>query len=413
MPVLNLRQNGTELPAERHFHPIFQERSQARFAMGQVLCTQQNHALPGGGRVAVVAPVPTQSLQEGLFRALAEEAPQVIWCASTSGAVIYANRSWYMLVGGTPKDWMGSKWLQAVHPQDREDLLDNWQRCCQAREPYSGVRRILAMDGSYHTMSYKATPVLDEKGDVAFWVGIDTDISEIKATEAALRLSNEELVAFSYSVSHDLRSPLSTIDGFSRLLAKQLGSQVGDKVHHCLTKIEAGVTQMSRQIEDLLSLAQVSRTEFRHETINLSELSAQVLERHLSNSNGREVAVTITPGLLAKGDVRLVRIVLENLLGNAWKFTSRLSCAEISVGQIVGAEGESIFFVRDNGAGFNMARAYKLFKTCQRLHSTTEFPGTGIGLATVYRIVTRHGGKVWADSKPDKGATFFFTLPDR
>lgn len=262
-------------------------------------------------------------------------------------------------------------------------------------------------------MSYKARPVLNEKGDVAFWVGIDTDISEIKATEAALRLSNEELAAFSYSVSHDLRSPLSAIDGFSRLLAKQLDPQASDTARHYLARIEAGVGQMGRLIEDLLSLAQVSRTDFRNEIVDLSQLAAQVLERHLGSQDGREVSVTIAPGLQARGDVRLIRVVLENLLGNAWKFTSRRASTIISVGQLADAEGEPIFFVSDNGAGFDMAHADKLFKTFQRLHSSTEFPGTGVGLATVHRIVARHGGEVWADAEPEKGATFFFTLPNR
>lgn len=413
MSARNL-QDRPELPLEARFRPVSQDGRQSLLVLTQVHSAQQKIGVPPGPQAVSAAPVATLPLQDSLFRTLTEEAPQVIWYANAQGGLVYANRKWYALVGGTPEDWMGSKWLQAVHPQDREDLLEAWQRSLLKRENYSGVRRILSRDGNYHTMSYKARPVLSEKGDVAFWIGIDTDISEIKATETALRLSNEELAAFSYSVSHDLRSPLSAIDGFSRLLAKQLGPQASDTARHYLARIEAGVGQMGRLIEDLLSLAQVSRTEFRHEIVDLSQLATQVLERHLGNPDGREVSVTIAPGLQARGDVRLIRVVLENLIGNAWKFTSQRVSTIISVGQLADAdEGEPIFFVHDNGAGFDMAHADKLFKTCQRLHSSTEFPGTGVGLATVHRIVTRHGGEVWADAEPDKGATFFFTLPNR
>jgi PAS domain S-box-containing protein len=413
MPARNLRHGRTDLSLDSRFRPAIQDGRQALFVLTQVHPEQQGVEVLPDAQAVSPAPAATLPLQDSLFRTLTEEAPQVIWYANAQGGLVYANRKWCALVGGKLEDWVGSKWLQAVHPQDREDLLDAWQRSVRKRENYSGVRRILSCDGSYHTMSYKARPVFNENGDVAFWVGIDTDISEIKATEAALRLSNDELAAFSYSVSHDLRSPLSAIDGFSRLLARHLGPQSSDTAQHYLARIEAGVGQMGRLIEDLLSLAQVSRTEFRNEVVDLSQLATQVMERHLGSPNGREVLVAIAPDLRARGDVRLIRVMLENLLGNAWKFTSRRVCAKISVGQLADVEGNPIFFVRDNGAGFDMAHVDKLFKTCQRLHSSAEFPGTGVGLATVHRIVTRHGGEVWVDAEPENGATFFFTLPGR
>lgn len=413
MPARKLSPEQNAPALEASSRTGVQDGRKPLFVLTQVHSTHQGISVHSGPQAVSVAPVATLPLQDSLFRTLTEEAPQVIWYANARGGLIYANRKWYALVGGRPEDWMGSKWLQVVHPQDREELLEAWQRSLGKREDYSGVRRILSRDGTYHTMSYKARPVLSEQGDVAFWIGIDTDISEIKATETALRLSNEELAAFSYSVSHDLRSPLSAIDGFSRLLARQLGPQASDMTRHYLARIEAGVGQMGRLIEDLLSLAQVSRTDFRNEIVDLSQLAAQVLERHLGSRDEREVSVTITPGLKARGDARLIRVVLENLLGNAWKFTSKRLSTIIAVGQLADAEGEPIFFVRDNGAGFDMAHADKLFKTCQRLHSSAEYPGTGVGLATVHRIVTRHGGEVWADAEPEIGATFFFTLPSR
>jgi len=350
--------------------------------------------------------------QQALFRTLAEQAPQVIWNVDTDGRVTYLNRKWYELMGGTPADWMGHKWLAVVHPDDLPDMNANWQTARATQTPYVGLRRVLAKDGSYHTMSYRATPVRGDNGSVLFWVGIDADVSEIKAIEGALRLSNQELEAFSYSVSHDLRSPLNTVDGFSRLLAKQLdASQSSEKVRHYLSRIQAGVAQMGRLIEDMLSLAQVSRMQLREETVDLSALAREIADECRGRDPERVADISIENDLQARGDGRLLRVVLENLVGNAWKFTSQRAHAVINVGRRADVDGAPTFFVQDNGAGFDMAYADKLFLTFHRLHAVSEFPGTGVGLATVSRVIGRHRGQVWAEAEPGKGATFFFTLP--
>ena len=346
--------------------------------------------------------------QEALFRALAEQAPEVIWNVDTTGQLTYINRRWYELMGGTADEWLGARWFDAVHPDDREEVAANWKRSSKKGAMYTGIRRLLGQDGTYHTMSYRASPVLDEQGQISFWVGIDTDITEIKATELALRRSNQELETFSYSVSHDLRSPLNTVAGFSSLLARHLHDNADEKVQHYVSRIQAGVGQMGQLIEGLLALAQVSRVALRHDVVNFSELAWDILERHQARDPAREVQIDIEDGLLAHGDARLLRAVMDNLLGNAWKFSSRQPKATINVGQ--SADGQA-FYVRDNGAGFDMAYADKLFGTFQRLHGVAEFPGTGIGLATVSRIILRHGGTIWADANPGEGATFFFTLP--
>lgn len=349
--------------------------------------------------------------QEALFRALAEQAPQVIWTVDSAGEANYFNRAWFDLVGGTLADWVGRKWSSVIHPEDLPVVRENWARAVATRSPYVGIRRICGRDGSYHVMSYRALPVLDERGEVSFWVGIDADITEIKNIESALRLSNQELEAFSYSVSHDLRAPLNTIDGFSRLLAKQIAHETGSKAQHYLTRIQAGVAQMGKLIEDLLSLAHVSRMQLRHELVDLSALSRRILDEWQARDPHRLVRFHIEPGLVAHGDVRLVRVLMENLLGNAWKFTSQRAEANITIGQLADAAGLPVFFVRDDGAGFDMAYADKLFVAFQRLHPASEFPGTGVGLATVSRVIGRHGGKLWAEGSPGNGATFFFTLP--
>ncbi len=352
--------------------------------------------------------------QEALFRALAEQAPQVVWTVDVNARATYFNRAWFDLMGGDMADWSGYKWFDAIHSDDLADVKANWQRATAERAQYGGIRRIIARDGSVHTMSYRSSPVLDEQGEIAFWVGIDADITEIKAIESALRLSNQELEAFSYSVSHDLRSPLNTIDGFSRLLAKQLGDGASEKSQHYLSRIHAGVAQMGQLIEDLLSLAQVSRVQLRHEPIDLSAMAGQVIENLRAAAPDRPASIIIEDGLHADGDARLVRVVMENLIGNAWKFSSHRQTAEIAIGRSpgsTGSTGQPVFFVRDNGAGFDMAYTDKLFRAFQRLHTAAEFPGTGIGLATVKRIIERHGGQLWPESVPDCGATFFFTLP--
>ena len=350
--------------------------------------------------------------QEAMSRVLAEQAPEVVWNADPKGRMTYANRKWYELMGGVPADWVGNKWLAAIHPDDRADMSASWEAARLTLQPYHGMRRFCAPDGLYHTMSYRATPVLDEQGDVLFWVGIDADVTEIKAVESALRLSNQELEAFSYSVSHDLRSPLNTVDGFSRLLAKQLNASPGnEKIQHYLSRIQAGVAQMGRLIEDLLSLAQVSRMQLHYETVDLSALAREIADECEGRNPERIASVQIKSGLHAQGDARLLRVVMENLVGNAWKFTSQQAIADIQVGYTTNAAGLMVFFVRDNGAGFDMAYVDKLFNTFQRLHAVTEYPGTGVGLAIVSRVISRHGGRVWAEAEPGKGATFFFTLP--
>jgi PAS domain S-box-containing protein len=232
--------------------------------------------------------------------------------------------------------------------------------------------------------------------------------SRIATRTGELRAANAELEAFSYSVSHDLRSPLGTVDGFTRLLTKELEGNESPKVRHYIARIQAGVSHMGALIDGLLTLAHLSRVEVRRDPVDLSAIASEILERLQAGDPTRGVAWSVEPGLRAQGDSRLIRAALENLLNNAWKFTSGRAIAEISVGL---SEAHEAFFVRDNGAGFDMAYAGKLFGAFQRLHDAREFPGTGIGLATVARVMSRHGGRVWAESAPDAGTTMYFTLP--
>src|SRR5262249_45448207 len=220
----------------------------------------------------------------------------------------------------------------------------------------------------------------------------------------------KELEAFSYSVSHDLRAPLRGIDGFSRALQDECSSCLGDSGKRHLQRVRAAAQRMGQLIDDLLALSRVTRLGLRREKVDVGALAQDVAAELQQTAPERAVTWVIAPDLTASCDARLLRIVLENLFGNAWKFTRKTARANIEFGRTNAAEVPA-FFVRDNGAGFDMTYVHKLFEAFQRLHGATEYEGTGIGLATVQRIILRHGGRIWAESQVAQGATFHFTLP--
>ena len=228
---------------------------------------------------------------------------------------------------------------------------------------------------------------------------------------AELESANRELEAFSYSVSHDLRAPLRAIDGFSQAIIEDYSGSLDDQGKSYLNRVRAATQRMGLLIDDMLALSRVTRVEMRLEKIDLSALAANVFAELQKSEAERKVEWLIEPGLTGAGDERLLRMALVNLLGNAWKFTSLREQPRIEFGSTLNADGSTEFFVRDNGTGFDMVYADKLFGVFQRLHSAAEFPGTGVGLAIVKRIIQRHGGQVRGAGMPDQGATFYFTLP--
>jgi PAS domain S-box-containing protein len=273
--------------------------------------------------------------------------------------------------------------------------------------------------------SVTAAMKTDSSGNT-YYDGIIEDISERKEIErrihqlnAALRdramvleSVNHELEAFSYSVSHDLRAPLRAVDGFSRILLDEYADRLDDTGRDRLKRVRAAAQNMAILIDDLLKLSRITRAELKREDIDLSALASEIIEELHRQEPERSVRWIIQPGMIAWVDARLLRIVLDNLLGNAWKFTCKRPEAQIEFGMQM-QDDEPVYIVRDNGAGFDMAYAEKLFGAFQRLHDTTEFSGTGIGLATAQRIIHKHGGRIWAEAEVEKGATFYFTLEAR
>ncbi|MBA2674943.1 ATP-binding protein [Ramlibacter sp.] len=235
----------------------------------------------------------------------------------------------------------------------------------------------------------------------------------IRRRTAELEESNEDLRDFAYSLAHDLRGPLASIDGFSAQLERLLAERLDPRCAHYLRRVRAGVQQMGELTDGLLALADLARTELQHQGVDLSEIAASILERLRESEPERSVAVHVAPTPPAQGDRRLLTNVMENLLGNAWKFTGRTPDATIAFGGASRPGGQVCYEVTDNGAGFDPAFVSQLFTPFQRLHKATEFAGNGIGLAMVRKIVVRHGGQVWAESQPGEGARFCFTLREQ
>ena len=323
--------------------------------------------------------------------------------------------------------WTYEMFLDHVLPEDRTLVAGKYQHAIDTQSDWNFECRIRRADGEVHWIWAAGRHQFDASGAARRMAGIVQDITERKLAEqeiktlnaeleqrvamrtAQLEAANEELEAFSYSVSHDLRAPLRIIDGFSRALSKDYQDKLGDDGKADINWIRESVLKMGRLIDDLLQLSRVGRTEPHFMHVNLSALAQSILDELRKEEPERQVRVVIQPEQIACADAGLLHIALENLLSNAWKFTGKVpdACIEFGARDI---GGERVYFVKDNGAGFNMAYVDRLFTPFERLHNETEFPGMGIGLAIVRRIITMHGGRVWAEGEVEQGATFSFTL---
>ncbi|MCX6622421.1 MAG: PAS domain S-box protein [Acidobacteria bacterium] len=322
-------------------------------------------------------------------------------------------------------------WLQTIWPEDRISVARAVHEAALDGAELNAEWRVPDGKGRTRWLMSRGQPVRGASGQVASYIGIVLDITGRKRTEAALRelnasleqrvaertrdlvVANRELESFSYSVSHDLRAPLRAIDGFARGLAEDYRELLGRDGRDYLDRVIAAAGRMGQLIDDLLSLSRITRQELSRQPVDLSGMVRSIAGELGRGEPTRAVEFQIEDGVIMDGDPRLLRILLENLLGNAFKFTANRPVARIEFGAVSDSQGRSVCYVRDNGAGFDMSYAHKLFGAFQRLHSLREFPGTGIGLATVQRIINRHSGRVWAEARLDEGATFYFVVDGR
>lgn len=354
--------------------------------------------------------------QEARFRTLANNISQFAWMTDPSGWIFWYNQRWYDYTGTDLAQMQGWGWRAVHHPDHVDRVVARFQQCLETGEPWEDTFPLRHRDGSYRWFLSRALPIRDEHGAIVRWFGTNTDITESREIQADLQrrtvelaAANHELEAFAYSVSHDLRAPLRQVRMFGDLLLADHGAELNHAVRGYLDRILGGAERMDGIIEDMLALSRISRHEMVCERVDLSQMADAMLVELHERDPTRQVGCAIEPGLHAHGDPGLLHMALANLLGNAWKYTGRRAAARIRVGAVE-RDGASVFFVEDNGAGFSMDHAAGLYEPFKRLHSGSEFGGTGVGLAIVARVIDRHGGQIWAEAAIDQGATFFFTL---
>lgn len=351
------------------------------------------------------------------LRAVAESVSDGVVTADWFGNVTYVNKGAERLFGW-PADEIIGQHATILTP---ERFRDAHRRTIQTDSLHvgtatDGVIELTALHKDGHEFPVELSLARHNSADGPRFTAIIRDITHHKRFEtdllnlnAQLEAANNELEAFSYSVSHDLRAPLRSIDGFSELLLRECADQLNEDGRDYLTRVRAACQRMSTLIDAMIGLSKVGREDLWSHTVDMTALAESVRSDLERSDQDRHVQFVLASSVAAVGDSTLLRVVLENLLANAWKFTSKRRDACIEFG-VLDQHGVQTYFVRDNGAGFDPAYASRLFGAFQRLHPAKDFPGTGIGLPTVQRIVHRHGGKVWAEAIVGQGATFYFTL---
>jgi PAS domain S-box-containing protein len=362
---------------------------------------------------------------------------EMLCVAGFDGYFKRVNPAWEKTLGYAKDELLSKPFLDYVHPEDRQETAARTALLASGREVVAFENRYLCKDGSYRWLLWSALPLMEEE----LIYGSARDLTdrrlaeelvlktaerieklneELKERASLLEAANKELEAFSYSVSHDLRAPLRHINGFVELLQKAPGLASDEQSQRQMGIIAKAAKQMGRLIDDLLDFSRTGRAEMHPVTVDVNEIIDQLIRERELDCNGRKIDWDIKPLPRVAGDPRLLRLVWMNLIDNALKYTRPRDEAKIEIGQYTAANNghsplphEAVFYVKDNGVGFDMQYASKLFGVFQRLHRPEEFEGTGIGLANVQRIIHRHGGRVWAESQTDSGATFYFSLPQK
>lgn len=349
---------------------------------------------------------------ERRYRTLADLAPQIVWSADSDGRLTYLNRAWYAMVGGEPPDWLALGWFAAVHPDDLGSVRENFFAARAEARPMQGKRRIRAREGGWRTTLYYAAPVTGTDGRIDQWIGVDTDITELERNRELVEQANADLEAFSYTVSHDLRAPLHVIQGFSEALLNGEVGSVDATAREYLVRVVANTQKMGQLIQDILRLARVTREPLDFSEFDMIALARDTMAAVQGRYPDRLLHFEASGSHPVRADRRLIEVVLDNLFDNALKFSVRQPAVRVGFAARTLPHGESVFEVRDNGVGFPAPWRDPGFGGFQRLHPASEFPGNGIGLATVARIVRRHGGRLEAESAPGGGAVLRFTFAD-
>jgi PAS domain S-box-containing protein len=358
--------------------------------------------------------------------ALIDYTSSVIYMRNLDGRYMLVNREYERLFNLRREDIVGLTDHDLFPTAIADDFRANDLQAAANGRPVQFEEVAPGPDGlrTYVTVKF---PLLDAGAKPYAVCGISTDITARKRAEeevrrlnaeleqrvahrtAELEASTRELDAFAYSVSHDLRAPLRSLDGFSQVLIDDYYDKLDDEGREYLRRVQSNVARMAQMIDDLLDLSRATRTELQREPIDLTAIAQEMVAELRTTEPDRQVTVIIGDRLTASGDPHLIRLVLQNLLANAWKFTAHSENPTVELAEL-DQDGEPVFVVRDNGAGFDMRYAAKLFDPFQRLHAVSEFEGSGIGLAIVQRIIRRHGGRIWATGEVGQGAAFYFTL---
>ncbi len=353
---------------------------------------------------------------EERFRSMADNISQLAWMADPSGWIFWYNKRWYDYTGTTLEEMQGWGWSKVVHREHVDRVLQKARYSWDSGTFWEDTFPLRKRNGNYRWFLTRAVPIRNELGDVVRWFGTNTDITdrlnieeELKKRTEDLTVANNDLESFSYSVSHDLRTPLSVIKGMADILVEDYSDKLDEEGIHYAESIITSTQKAVHLVDDILNLSRIGRQEMKREEINLSAMVGDYLKELHATEPSRSVEFVIQPNVIASADPRMLHVAIENLLRNAWKFTSKEPVSRIEFGSEK-REGKDTYFIRDNGAGFDMKFAQNIFEPFKRVHAEKQFGGTGVGLSIVQRVISRHGGKVWAEGEVGKGAIFRFQL---